>query len=193
MATVLKRSEPVTIEAFDAFVDTKGDDARLYELVDGVIVMMSIPTESREPIAGNIGAPLKLARDKRNCRTYEGGMRVQLSEKASGIVKTKPDVLVRCGAPVSSRKFVTDPLVVVEVLSPPTIDFDRGAKLDFYKVIPTMTHIVLVYQDQMRVAHFQRTPAGFERQVLKKPEDRLEFESLGFEIDLGSVCFGVEV
>lgn len=192
MATALKRPEPVTIEAFDAFIETKGDDSRLYELIDGVIVMMSNPTESHEQIAGNIGAPLKLAMDKRNCRTYQGGMRVQLSEKASGIDKTKPDVLVRCGSAASTKTYVTDPLVVVEVLSPSTIDFDRGAKLDFYKVVPTMTHIVLVYQDQLRVEHYQRTPSGFELQVLKKPEDRLEFDSLMFEIDLASVYFGVE-
>ena len=81
MATALKLPEPVTIEAFDAWVETKGDDARLYELVDGVIVMMSNPTEDHEQIASNIGAPLKLAMDKRNCRTCQGGMRVQMSEK----------------------------------------------------------------------------------------------------------------
>ncbi len=193
MATALKLPEPVTIEAFDAWVETKGDDARLCELVDGVIVMMSNPTEAHEQIAGNIGAPLKLAMDMRNCRTYLGGMRVQLSEKTSGIDKAKPDVLVRCGAMAGSRNFVTDPLVVVEVLSPSTIDVDRGAKLDFYKVVPTMSHIVLVYQDQMRVEHYQRTPAGFELVVLKKPEDCLEFESLRFEITLASIYFGVEI
>lgn len=192
MATALKLPEPVTIEAFDAFVETKGDEARLYELVDGVIVMMSNPTEAHEQIAGNIGAPLKLAMDKRNCRTYQGGMRIQLSEKTSGIDKAKPDVMVRCGGAASSRSFITDPLVVVEVLSPSTIDVDRGAKLDFYKIVPTMTHIVLVYQDQMRVEHYRRTPIGFELEVLKKPEDCLEFDSLGFEIDLASVYFGVE-
>lgn len=193
MATALKQPEPMTIEAFDAFVESKGDDARLYELVDGVIVMMSNPTEAHEQIAGNIGAPLKLAMDKRSCRTYQGGMRVQLSEKTSGIDKTKPDVVVRCGPATSTRTFITDPLVVIEVLSPSTIDVDRGPKLDFYKVVPTMSHIVLVYQDQMRVEHYQRTPTGFELQVLKKPVDRLEFESLGFEIELASIYFGVEV
>jgi Uma2 family endonuclease len=193
MATTRKQTEPVTIEAFDAFIESKGDDARLYELIGGVIVMMSNPTEAHEQIASNIGAPLKLAMDKRNCRTYQGGMRVQMSEKTSGIDKTKPDVLVRCGPAVSSRNFVTDPIVVVEVLSPSTIDVDRGSKLDFYKIIPTMTHIVLAYQDQMRVEHYRRTPSGFELTVLKRPEDRLEFDDLGFEIDLTSVYFGVEL
>lgn len=192
MATAPKQPEPVTIEAFDAFVETKGDDGRLYELVDGVIVMLSNPTEAHEQIAANLASPLKAATDKRQCRTYIGGMRVQLSDKVSGVDKTKPDVVVRCGPVTSTHTFITDPLVVVEVLSPSTIDFDRGAKLDFYKVVPTMSHIVLVYQDQMRVEHYQRTPHGFELQVLKKPEDRLEFDSLGFQIDLASIYFGVE-
>ncbi len=146
MATALKKPEPITIEAFDAFLETQ-DGPRLFELVEGVIVMMSNPTETHEKIAGNIGAPLKLAMDKRNCRTYLGGMRVQLSAKRDGIDKTKPDVLVRCGVTARSSTFVVDPIIAVEVLSPSTIDFDRGPKLDFYKSFQTMMHIVLVYQD----------------------------------------------
>ncbi len=82
---------------------------------------------------------------------------------------------------------------MVEVLSPCTIDYDRGPKPDLYKGNPTMGHIVLVYQDQMRVEYYQRTPGGCELQVLKKPEDRLEFETLGFEIELASIHFGVEI
>ena len=76
---------------------------------------------------------------------------------ASGIDKTRPDIVVRCGPADSTRTFITDPLIVVEVLSPSAIDVDRGAKLDFYKAIPTMMHIALVYQDQMRVEHYRRT------------------------------------
>ena len=110
-----KRPEPVTIESFDAFVETKGDDARLSELVDGVIVMMSNPTEIHEEIVGNIASPLKQATTKRNCRTFIGGMRVKMSEKTSGIDKTKLDIVVRCGSPASTKTYVTDPLVVVEV------------------------------------------------------------------------------
>ncbi|MDQ2805094.1 MAG: Uma2 family endonuclease [Pseudomonadota bacterium] len=47
------------------------------------------------------------------------------------------------------------PLVVV--LSPSTIDTDRGEKLRFYKALPTLRHIALVYQDQMHVEHYRRT------------------------------------
>ena len=65
MPTAPRQLVPVTIEAFDAFTEAQAD-AALFELVDGVIVMMSNPTETHEQFAGNIGAPLKLAMDTRH-------------------------------------------------------------------------------------------------------------------------------
>lgn len=193
MPSALPRSEPVTIDAFDTFVDAQPEvDTAIFELVDGIIVMMSNPTETHEQIAGNIGAPLKLAMDAIGCRAYQGGMRVQRSADRDETDKTKPDVVVRCG-PRSSRTYITDPLVLVEVLSPSTIDIDRGRKLEFYKSLPTVRHIALVYQDQMRVEHYRRTETGFELEVLKHPSDRLAFEAVGFELALERVYFDVEV
>jgi Uma2 family endonuclease len=189
--TALRSTEPVTIGAFDAFVDAQADTA-LFELVEGVIVMMTNPTEVHEQIAANIGAPLKLAMDARGCRTYQGGMRVQRSDDPRDTVKTRPDIVVRCGA-IGSKTYITDPLIVVEVLSPSTIDVDRGPKLDFYKSLPTMRHIALVYQDQMRIEHYRRGEQGFELEVLKEPGDIVHFEAVEFRIDLARVYFGVTV
>jgi Uma2 family endonuclease len=190
MTTALRRPEPVTIEAFDKFVEEQADPA-LFELVEGVIVMMTNPTEVHEQIAGNIGAPLKLAMDARGCRSYQGGIRVQLSDNNSReIDKTRPDVVVRCGA-LGTKNYITDPLVVIEVLSPSTIDNDRGPKLDFYKFLPTIRHIVLIYQDQMRVEHYRREERGFELDVLKAPDEVLHLEAVAFRIDLARIYFGV--
>jgi Uma2 family endonuclease len=189
MPTALRRPEPVTVEAFDAFVEAQADTA-LFELVEGVIVMMTNPTEVHEQIAANIGAPLKLAMDARGCRTYQGGMRVQRSDDPRETDKTRPDVVVRSGA-VGTRNLITDPLVLVEVLSPTTIDIDRGPKLDFYKSLPTIRHIALIYQDQMRVEHYRRGEQGFELDVLKRPEEILHLEAVDFRIDLARVYFGV--
>ncbi len=59
---------PITIEAFDAFLEAQRDDES-WELVEGSILCMTNPTEDHEQIAGNIGAPLKLAMDAQGCRT----------------------------------------------------------------------------------------------------------------------------
>ena len=101
-------------------------------------------------------------------------------------------MVVRCG-PSGRRNFITDPLVVIEVLSPSTMDVDRGEKLRFYKALPTLRHIVLVYQEQMRAEHYRRTDEGWTLEVLTTPEDMLHFEAINFTIALERVYFGVEL
>ena len=191
MPTALRRPESVTIEAFDGFLAAQAD-ATLFELVEGVIVMMTNPTETHEQIASNIGAPLKLAMDPRGCRTYQGGIRGQRSDDARDTDKPRPDIVVRCGA-VGSKTYITDPLVVVEVLSPSTIDVDRGPKLDFYKSLPTIRHIAFIYQDQTRVEHYRRGEQGFELEVLTRPADVVHFEAVEFRIELASIYFDVTI
>ena len=181
----------MTIAEFDRFVAAQQDD-REWELVAGELVMMSNPTENHEQIAGNIGAPLKLAMDAAGCRSYQGGMRVQRSEDGGGKDKPKPDIVVRCGQR-QNQTFVSDPLVVVEVLSPTTMDRDRGPKLAFYKSLPTLRHIALVYQDQMRVEHYHRSDLGWELAVLTSPEEIPRFDAVDFELALERVYFDVGV
>ena len=127
----------------------------------------------------------------KGCRVYQGGIGVQRSDRPTGTNRTRPDVVVRCGR-VGTRNFITDALVVVEVPSPSTIDVDRGDKLRFYKALPTLRHIALVYQDQMRVEHYRKTDLGWELETLTHADDVLLFEALAFTIALDSIYFGVE-
>ena len=61
---------------------------------------------------------------------------MQATASSTGRLKFRPDIVVRSGPP-SNNTFITDPVVVVEVLSPSTMDRDRGRKLQFYKELPT--------------------------------------------------------
>ncbi len=192
MSEALLLDDPlVTIAAFDAFLAGQTDD-RPWELVEGRIVGMTNPSERHEQIVANIGVPLRQAAGPRGCRVYFGGMRVQRSDEARGINKARPDLLVRCGA-VTANSFVIDPLIVVEVLSPSTMDVDRGDKLRFYKRLPTLTQIVLVYQDQMRVELYQRIDTGWELEVLMRAVDNLVFPVFGCGLPLAEVYEGVEL
>jgi Uma2 family endonuclease len=188
MAEAAEKIE-MTIPEFDAFVESMAE-GKNFELFDGTPLLMSNPGETHEQIASNIGANLKLAMDKRGCRTYQGGMMVQASANSTGRDKFRPDVVVRCGPP-SNNTFITDPIVVVEVLSPSTIERDRGPKLEFYKNLPTVQHVVLAYTDQMRVEHYFRVANGWEMKVLPTPESILELEAVEFSMDLEAVYFDV--
>jgi Uma2 family endonuclease len=52
---------------------------------------------------------------------------------------------------------VTNPKVIVEVLSPSTEDYDRGEKREHYQQLPSLTDYVLIAQDQRRVELFTRS------------------------------------
>jgi Uma2 family endonuclease len=185
MAQAAEQLGNMTIAEFDQIVesDPNGSD---YELIDGVLVMMSNPTEIHEQIAMNVAGALKPAMDARGCRTYAGNMRVQTSSDSAGKDKFKPDVLVRCG-PVGGNTYVTDPVVIVEVLSPSTMEKDRSTKLAFYKDLPTVQHVVMVYSDQLRIEHHVRVADGWELRVLPTPESVLELSAVDFAMDLEAI------
>ena len=190
MSEAILSESLMTIGEFDAYLESQ-QDGSLWELVAGRIVAMTNPSEVHEKIASNIGAPLATAMNPKGCHVYQGGIGVQRSDRPTGTNRTRPDVVVRCGR-VGTRNFITDALVVVEVLSPSTIDVDRGEKLQFYKALPTLRHIALVYQDQMRVEHYRKTDLGWELETLTHADDVLLFDALAFTIALDSIYFRIE-
>lgn len=180
-----------TLGDYEAFVATQPDDTR-WELVGGRIFLMTTPNASHGLIVGNIFAPLQLSLRGGECRAFAGGLLVQRSEERTAGDATIPDVVVHCG-PRPTRNFTTNAVVVVEVLSRSTMLHDRGAKLDFYRILPSLRHIALIYQGQMRVEHFRRVGEGWIVDVLSRPSDRLDFDAIGFTIGLDAVYVDIPV
>ena len=191
MSETAGRADLNTIADYEAFIASQPDNTR-WELVAGVIVMMTNPTGNHGQITMNVAMPLKAAMDPAGCRTYAGSMRVQSSEQRSAGDATVPDIVVHCG-PDRNRTFITDPVVIVEVLSRSTFDLDRGLKLIFHKSLTTLQHIALIYQDQMRIEHYFRGEDGWIVDVITKPSDRLFFSRIGVSVDLDAIYFDVPV
>ncbi len=188
--TALRRTR-VTLSEYEIFVAPLPENDR-WELIGGVVEAMTNPGERHGLIVGNIFAPLKLALDRGSCRAFSGSMRVQRSDNRTEDMAAIPDIMVRCG-PRRDQNFATDPTVVVEVLSRSTMVRDRGLKFDFYRSLPTLQHIALVYQDQMRVEHYVRGSAGWLLTVLTRPADRLAFEAVDVSVDLDTIYLDVPV
>lgn len=176
----------VTITEFDAFLEAQ-DDQFVWELIAGEIVGMTNPTLNHELIAGNLGVALNLEIRERGCEAFQGRARVQSSDDRSGIYKPQPDIVVQCGPLRGERTYVSDPVVIVEVLSRGTMKRDRGVKLEFYQNLPSLRHIALVHQDQMRVEHYQRGESGWQVEVLSAPDALLAFDAIGFKIELRAI------
>ncbi|HEU0067117.1 MAG TPA: Uma2 family endonuclease [Sphingomonas sp.] len=117
---------------------------RRFELDDGVIVMMAGGTEAHAWVQGNVFAWLRQALRGSGCRPYGPDMALRINDTDVRY----PDISIYCGrSPSDDQKAVralTDPAVVIEILSPSTTTLDQGTKLDLYKSLPSIRTIAFV-------------------------------------------------
>jgi Uma2 family endonuclease len=75
------------------------------------------------------------------------------------------DLAVTCAPADPARRYVAEPELIVEVLSPSTALHDRGRKLDHYRQLPSLKEILLVASEERRVQHWAsgRQPLGGRR------------------------------
>jgi Uma2 family endonuclease len=91
------------------------------------------------------------------CEAFVDGLVVQVDEATV----YEPDALVRCGPKLPGDNVrVTDPLIVVEVLSPSSRSVDTGIKFTDYFRIPSLRHYLIVRAETRTVIHHHRDEAG---------------------------------
>lgn len=131
-----------------------------HEYYNGKMYAMTGGTEPHNLIASNALATLHLQLRQRPCRVYQSDMRVKII--ATGL-NTYPDVTVVCGRPAftdATRDTLTNPIVILEVLSPSTERYDRGMKFQNYRTIETLQDYVLLAQDRAYIEHYVRQVTG---------------------------------
>jgi Uma2 family endonuclease len=108
-----------------------------------------------------------------------------------------PDVVVFCGPPVfplkNRRDVIANPTLVVEVLSDSTEEYDRGAKFDGYKTLPTLREYVLVAQSEVKFERYVRQPDDtWAVTEYTDPACSLPFTSVPANIPLAAIYRHVE-
>ncbi len=127
------------------------------EYRDGEIVPMTGASIDHNRIAGNICFALKLALSGKSYEVFIGDLRLWIPQAR---LYTYPDVMVIAGKPVfySDRKdTITNPLIICEVLSKSTINYDKGEKFDYYRSIPELREYILIDQYKFHVQQYAKT------------------------------------
>ena len=130
------------------------------EYRDGEIVQMTGGSINHSQIIGNIYAFLKSALRGKNARPFMSDLRLWIPRYRRG---TYPDVMVVEGELVCTegrKDEILNPVLIVEVLSKSTKDFDREDKFRFYRSIPEFREYVLVNQSEFLVAQYIKTESN---------------------------------
>lgn len=129
------------------------------EYYRGEIFAMAGASLKHNEIVGQLSALIAQHLRARGCRLYPADQRIATP---AGLY-TYPDLSVVCGPPQRSsedRDTVTNPVLLVEVLSPTTESYDRGNKAKLYREIPSLEQLVLISQDAFEVELSTRQPDG---------------------------------
>jgi len=155
MTTTLPTTEQryFTEEQYLALEETAEDKS---EYLDGKITPMTGGSTNHNQIAGNLYIALTLALKKQNYRIFIGDVRLWVPKVR---LYTYPDVMVIFGEPEYHKNrtdMITNPQVIVEVLSKSTKNYDRGEKFTFYKSIPTLREYILIDQTKINVEQYSK-------------------------------------
>ncbi|MBL8923776.1 MAG: Uma2 family endonuclease [Myxococcaceae bacterium] len=145
------------------------------EYCEGVIYAMAGGTPTHAELSVNAAAILK--RELIGCSVFSSDLKVRVERTD---LSAFPDVSVVCGERESSaidRNALTNPILLVEVTSPSTEDYDRGEKLSHYKQLPSLAAVLFVSHRTQRITVVRRGATGWdelefragERVVLQPP------------------------
>ncbi|XWK91094.1 MAG: Uma2 family endonuclease [Phormidium sp.] len=158
------------------------------EYHDGEIIPMTGGTTNHNQIAGNIYIALSLALKGQNYRVFIGDVRLWIPK-----VKrfTYPDVMVISGQPeyYNNRKdTITNPQVIIEVLSKSTKNYDRGDKFRFYQTIPSFQEYILIEQNLMFIEQYSKQKnKRWSYSVYDEEDPALTFSSFQVEVPLADI------
>jgi Uma2 family endonuclease len=153
---------------------------RKSEYFQGEVFAMAGASRRHGLIVTNLIRELGQQLKGRPCEVYASDLRLRVTPAG---LYTYPDVMVVCGDVqfADDRKdTVLNPVVLIEVLSESTRDYDRGRKFEYYRTLPSLREYLTVAQDKPHVEHWTR-----------QQEDRgmlVEFHNLSQIIPLESIA-----
>lgn len=152
------------------------------EYRDGEIIPIAGGTTNHNKIALNFAAALKYGLKKQNYDVYIGDVRLWIPRYRQ---YTYPDVMLIKGEPIyqnANTTTVMNPLLIAEVLSKSTSNYDQGDKFLYYRSIPEFKEYILI--NQYHVMHYVKTDDGkWIFTELESESDTLTLQNLDFQID----------
>jgi Uma2 family endonuclease len=175
-------TQPKTFVTPEEYLDLERKAEFKSEYHDGKIFAMSGGSTRHDDIVAQLsGLVHQHLRGNKKCKWYTANMRMLV--EASGLC-TYPDLSVVCGKRSYADTHVdtlTNPTLLVEVLSPSTEDYDRGRKAAMYRRIPSLQELLIISQDSYEVELSRRMPDG--------SWSLLEAVGLEASVDLQSIAY----
>jgi Uma2 family endonuclease len=179
--------EPHHVFTYEEYLARERETGLRHEFLEGAIYAMAGGTPEHARLIGEVTFAIRSAVDPARCRVFPSDLKVQVA--ATGLT-TYPDVALVCGDLLRAsgdENAVTNPKLLVEVLSSSTEAYDRGEKWAHYRRIESLEAYVLVGQIPQRVEVYEKQANGeFVHRVASRGE-QLTIVCAGVTLDVDAV------
>ncbi len=154
-----------------------------HEFCDGEIFAMAGGTPEHATLSAEVISAIK-PKLAAGCRVMTSDVKVRIDQSD---LSTYPDATVICGRverDAQDENAVTNPVLVVEVTSPSSEDYDRGEKLSHYKQLPSLQTVLIVSHRTKRITVVEREGKTWRVTEFRSSEiARSTTPLLGFDVD----------
>ncbi|MEM7587059.1 MAG: Uma2 family endonuclease [Acidobacteriota bacterium] len=158
------------------------------EYFSGEVFAMTGASFAHNLIVGNVLSGLHPQLKAQNCAVLPSDLRVWIE---LGEHYLYPDVTVVCGEPRFTDRHtdtLTNPRLIVEVLSKSTQNFDRGEEFMLYRSLPSFAEYLLIAQDRYHVEHFARQSDGrWLLTDIDQPADSIDLTSIEGRLTMAEI------
>jgi Uma2 family endonuclease len=166
---------------------------RKHEWFDGKAYAMAGGTLEHGSLSAAMVGELRALAMACGCQVFSSDAKVRV--RATGLA-TYPDVSAVCGAierDPDDRNAMTNPAVLVEVLSDGTEAYDRGEKFDHYREVPSLRDYVLVSQHKRQIEVYSRVEGGRWELAVAGSGGAVRLTAMRGVIEVDRVYAGIEL
>ena len=161
-----------------------------HEYIDGEIFAMSGGTDNHSVMSANTIIAIGRQLDDSDCLIRSSDMRVKISDTKY----VYPELSIVCGEPSyddDNPTILTNPVFVVEITSPSSINYDRITKRDYYFSLSSLQGYLILDQHRIFAELYRRREAGWYLQTFKNIDEDVPLDMLGCTLTLSQVYRGI--
>jgi Uma2 family endonuclease len=177
----------------EQFLTLEREATEKHEYYKGEIFAMSGASFPHNKIENNVRLLLGNHLKGGRCEAFGSNLRVHIPENS---LYTYPDIFIICDDPIfidNEFDTVTNPSVIIEILSPLTGDYDKGAKFDLYRQIKSLEEYILIDSTKVHFIHYSKNEdATWTLSDSKSLDEPFFISSVQFKVSLSEVYAGIE-
>ena len=177
----------------EEYLEMENASPEKHEYYKGEVFAMSGAKVSHNIISKNLFGNLFAKLKGKKCQPYGSDVRIHI---LSNTLFTYPDISVICGEVITLNNDdynVLNPVIIFEVLSASTKNYDRGEKFKLYRDIPTLKEYILVDSESLHIEAFRLNEKNhWELEEYNDAEELLQLKFINESLLLSDIYEGVK-